>query len=154
MPGRHELIPHRSPAEIAADTKRNHGSIEKVATTTIKTLTVRGVRLSSRYDKAIEYELMRAAVLTMGPLAGLLKSLFCNSKVCCCYDGVLRECGQDCRFQCPQHHPSRSNCSTTRATTALRFPPTMGTLFGDGERYVWLDMYDDYVDEVGGDDDV
>jgi hypothetical protein len=54
---RRRPIPARSPEAIAADA-RLRGGDEKVATTDIKVLVVRGVRLHSRYGKADEYELM------------------------------------------------------------------------------------------------
>jgi hypothetical protein len=54
-------------------------------------LMVRGVEIHSRYGKADEYELMQDAVLAMGPLAGLLRSIHCDSKAGAAYSGVLRE---------------------------------------------------------------
>jgi hypothetical protein len=58
------------------------GDHEKVPTTSLKSLTIRGVELTSRYGKAEEFETM-AAVLSLMPYYVVegIKGVFCNSKM-------------------------------------------------------------------------
>jgi hypothetical protein len=85
-------IPLRDPEVIAAEAKeRWHGNDEKVPTTTLKGLTVRGIELSSRYQKADEYEEMqRVVALLPYRAAGAVGSMFCDSTATHTYEVVLR----------------------------------------------------------------
>jgi hypothetical protein len=129
-------IPRRSPEEIAADARSCHGNDEKVATTPIKGLVVRGVRLQSRYGKAEEYEFMQDIILAMGPLAGLLKSFFCDSKSGYCYDGVLREWGLGLAQVALQALQDAFLQSNATGYVNIELTADDGTLFGDATRCV------------------
>ena len=67
-----QIIPKREPELVEAEARRRwQGDPEKVATTTLNSLVVRGVKLSSRYGKAHEYVVMQRAVLKLSSgLAG------------------------------------------------------------------------------------
>jgi hypothetical protein len=86
------VIPRHEPEIVAAGAARHYGDDEKVPTTSLEILTVRGVNITSRYQKADELELMRAVILALpSPFCGMVKSIWCDSKACCCYSVVLRE---------------------------------------------------------------
>ena len=86
------VIPRHEPEIVAAGAARHYGDDEKVPTTSLEILTVRGVKITSRYQKADELELMRAAILALPPPFHILvKSIWCDSKAGCCYSVVLRE---------------------------------------------------------------
>lgn len=81
-----KAIPSHEPEVIAAGTRRNWGDVEKVATTSVRDLTMHGIHLSSRYDKAFELELMRRMVEAISPhLRKHVASIFCDSKANACY---------------------------------------------------------------------
>jgi hypothetical protein len=87
-----EIIPQHEPEIIAAAArKRPCGDDEKVATTSIYLLIVRGVEVTSRYKKAHEFALMRSMILAL-PLehCGAVRSIFCDSKAGSCFSVVLR----------------------------------------------------------------
>lgn len=98
---------------------------------------ISGVELSSRYERDEEYRVMREAVLAMGPFAGLLKSLFCNSKVGAVYFAVLHEWEPRIARMVAEAlelailRDSPSHCGITVSADD-------GTLFGDSEREVEL----------------
>lgn len=75
------LIPRFEPEAIQAEADRRwRGDHDKVATTSLKSLTVRGVLLQSRYGKADEYEGMARMVIGLPDgMAGHLHSIFCDS---------------------------------------------------------------------------
>ena len=75
-------IPRFEPEVIEATAKRRYrGDTEKVATTSIRAVTERGVSITSRYNKADEYELMLTMVRSLSwPLRDQVKSIFCDSK--------------------------------------------------------------------------
>jgi hypothetical protein len=87
------VIPQHEPEIIeAVATRQHYGDDEKVATTSLDHLIVRGVNITSRYQKADELELMRALILALPPpFCSMVKSIWCDSKACCCYSVVLRE---------------------------------------------------------------
>jgi hypothetical protein len=87
------VIPRHEPEIIEAVAARQHyGNDEKVATTSIDHLIVRGVNISSRYRKADKFELMRALILALpSPFFGMVESIWCDSKASCCYSVVLRK---------------------------------------------------------------
>jgi hypothetical protein len=87
-----QIIPRREPGLVEAEAKRRwHGDPEKVATTTLTSLMIRGVELTSRYSKAHEYVVMQRAVLKLSSgLAGAVVSIFCDSKATCVYEVVVR----------------------------------------------------------------
>jgi hypothetical protein len=76
------IIPRREPELIEADARRHwHGDFEKVATAAIKSVTVCGVKITSRYNKAHELELMANILLAMAAsVSGKISSLSCDSK--------------------------------------------------------------------------
>jgi hypothetical protein len=86
-------IPRHEPEIIEAIAAKHYcGDDEKVATTSIETLVIRGVRLESRYRKAREFELMRAMVPALpGPHREAVASIFCDSKASYCFSVVLRQ---------------------------------------------------------------
>jgi hypothetical protein len=87
-----QIIPRREPEVVEAEAKRRwFGDDEKVATTSLKSLTVRGIELTSRYDKAHEYELMQRMVLKLpADSVNAIVSIFCDSKATNTYTVVLR----------------------------------------------------------------
>ncbi|HEX7759699.1 MAG TPA: hypothetical protein VF459_09365 [Caulobacteraceae bacterium] len=87
-------VPRHEPEVIAAEARRHwDGDPEKVATTALRSLRVAGVELSSRYDKAHEYETMAAMVEGLAPdLRPLIKSIFCDSKAAAAYSVALHAC--------------------------------------------------------------
>jgi len=87
-----QIIPKREPELVEAEARRRwQGDPEKVATTTLNSLVVRGVKLSSRYGKAHEYVVMQKAVLELSSgLASAVVSIFCDSKTTCVYEVVVR----------------------------------------------------------------
>lgn len=88
------VVPRFEPEVVAAEAKKKwHGDLEKVPTTSLKALDVHGVHLSSRYDKAREYEIMAAMVEGVSPeLRRLIDNIFCDSKANDCYTVCLNPC--------------------------------------------------------------
>lgn len=81
--------------EVIASAEKKAGPIgaERVPTTSLRSLVVEGVELSSRYDKAHEYETMSGMVRTLTPdLIEHVASIFCDSKATASYTVRLREC--------------------------------------------------------------
>lgn len=89
-------IPRFEPEVICAAARKNwHGDNEKVPTTSIRHLVVDGVELSSRYDKADEYELMREMVLGVEAKARkYIDTIFCDSKAGSCFGVRLKPCSK------------------------------------------------------------
>jgi hypothetical protein len=88
------IIPRFEPEQIAAEANaRWRGDDEKVSTTSLKYVVFEGVVLSSRYDKAAEYETMLDMIEGVDPdLRGKVKSIFCDSKAGLCYAVELYPC--------------------------------------------------------------
>jgi hypothetical protein len=84
--------PRHEPEAIDAEArKRWRGDSEKVATTSVKSATVHGVLLESRYDKAHEYDVMAAMVEHLSPsLRSRVRAIFCDSKMTASYAVTLR----------------------------------------------------------------
>ena len=89
-------VPRREPEVVKAEADRLYrGDDEKVATTSIRNLNIRGVSISSRYDKADELNLLSAVVEAMPEQAVvLIDSLWCDSKAQAYYNGTLRACSR------------------------------------------------------------
>ncbi len=88
-----QKVPRFEPEVIAAAVQKRHGDDEKVATTSITALEVEGVQLTSRYNKADEYDAMTALVLGVeARLRVFIESIWCDSKACACYSIQLRPC--------------------------------------------------------------
>src|SRR6266705_3363648 len=86
-----EIIPQHEPEIVAAIAAKHYrGDDEKVATTSIKLLTVAGVKIESRYQKAREFKLMRDMVLSLPLPQGAVQSIFCDSKAGSCFSVVVR----------------------------------------------------------------
>lgn len=81
------IIPEFEPEIVQAEADEHwHGDTEKVATTSIKKLSVEGVIITSRYQKAHELKLMAAVISKMPRTERLqIKSVFCDSKACSTY---------------------------------------------------------------------
>ena len=85
-------IPHRDPENVQAIAdKHYHSDPEKVPTTTLRSpLTVHGVDLTSRYNKAHEFEVMAKLVEVLPAFVrDRIASIWCDSKACCCYSITL-----------------------------------------------------------------
>lgn len=75
----YSVVPEFEPEVIVAFAKG--GDTEKVTTTSVEALQVRGVTLRSRYGKAHEYRTMAAMVNGISDdLVGLVNDMFCDSK--------------------------------------------------------------------------
>jgi hypothetical protein len=86
-------IPRHEP-EVTRATAARHwrGDHEKVATTSMKSITVDGVHIKSRYQKAHEFELMRSLILDLPAcFRNSVTSIFCDSKAECVFELVLRD---------------------------------------------------------------
>lgn len=65
----------------------------KVPTTSVKVAEVHGVALSSRYDKANEFETMACMVRGVSSdLRQFIDSVWCDSKANACYSVILKPC--------------------------------------------------------------
>ena len=74
-------IPLRDPEIVEAEAREwRRENIEKVPTTSLTSLTVRGVELTSRYNKAHKFEAMQLAVLARTSMAACIRSIWCDSK--------------------------------------------------------------------------
>ena len=74
-------IPIFEPEVIEAAARRCGGDLDKVSTTSLRGMTIDGVRLTSRYGKALEYETMAAMVAALTPpQARETVSIYCDSK--------------------------------------------------------------------------
>jgi hypothetical protein len=87
-----DIIPRFEPEVVEAEARRRwHGDDEKVATTAVKVLVVRGVEITSRYQKADELELMGRIIDAMPPcVSARIESVWCDSKACHCYSITLK----------------------------------------------------------------
>lgn len=87
-----DTIPRFEPEVVEAEARRRwRGDDEKVATTAVKELAVRGVRITSRYQKAYELELMGRIIDAMPPcVSAQIESVWCDSKACHCYSITLK----------------------------------------------------------------
>ena len=86
------IIPRRDPEIVKAEAEQRYcGNDEKVATTTIDHLTVHGVDITSRYNKALEFEVMAKLVEVLPAFVrDRIATIWCDSKACCCYSITLR----------------------------------------------------------------
>ncbi len=88
--GEIHVIPFRQKAIEAKARKHWRGDTEE--TTPVQRLVVHGVTLTSRYDKAHEYDEMAAIIEALPPeLCCLIESVFCDSKAPASFDVQLRE---------------------------------------------------------------
>jgi hypothetical protein len=85
-------IPRREPELIEAEARQLYrGDTEKVATTSLQSVTARGIEITSRYNKVDEFELMVKMVNALpASLCKKIKSIWCDSKACQCFTVVLR----------------------------------------------------------------
>jgi hypothetical protein len=92
MTEKNRAIPVHEPEVVAAEARKKwHGNAEKVATTSIKMLKIDGVEITSRYCRALEFELMRDMVLALSPRwRAIMKSIFCDSKATDCFSVTMR----------------------------------------------------------------
>jgi len=139
-----EIIPQHEPEIIAAAARKHwRGDEEKVATTSIEVLIVHGVEITSRYQKAYEFELMRDMILAMPRPCGALKSIFCDSKASRCFSVVLRYWDADLARAIGAHlekaataYGGGHNGISVSADGGEKFG-----IFGDPHRSVYLDPY-------------
>lgn len=90
---RRPVVPRRELAAIEADAIKWRGNYEKVATTPIREMEVKGVSITSRYNKADEFDTMAGMVRGVDEhLRPLIKSIFCDSKACSTYSIELERC--------------------------------------------------------------
>ncbi|MDB5535043.1 MAG: hypothetical protein JWO28_3358 [Hyphomicrobiales bacterium] len=87
------IVSRRLEADVENETREKwRGDSEKVATTTIQGLEWLGVELSSRYDKADEYETMLNMIEDVSDnLVGRVETIFCDSKANV-YSVKFRQC--------------------------------------------------------------
>jgi hypothetical protein len=87
------VIPRREPELILREAHRLHGgSMARVPTTSLDRIFVRGVELTSRYQRADELEVMRAMVLALGPATSLaVDSIYCDSERIHGYTVLIRD---------------------------------------------------------------
>jgi len=87
-----KIVVRREPELVQREAKRLYrGDDEKVATAGFNDLNVRGVIVSSRYQKARELETMIQMVERLGAdHVGYVERIWCDSQVGCSYNVVLR----------------------------------------------------------------
>jgi len=92
MKGDVPIVTHREPELVQREADRNfRGDTEKVATAGFNDINVRGVIVSSRYQKAAELEAMIKIVERLrANQVGQVATIWCDSKATCCYSVVLR----------------------------------------------------------------
>lgn len=90
------IVPRIDPEIVRARADRLYrGDSEKVATTSLKIADRHGVGISSRYQKADEFEtMMRMVDAVDAELVGLIDNIWCDSKANACYSVVLNQCTQ------------------------------------------------------------
>ena len=88
------IVPRFEPEHILAVANAKwRGDVEKVATTSLPGLDFEGVVLSSRYDKADEYETMLDMIEGVSPsMRSKISSIFCDSKAGLCFSVELKPC--------------------------------------------------------------
>jgi hypothetical protein len=75
------LVPLRTKEEIRRDAAGYGGDEEKVATTSVKSLSFLGVELTSRYNKAIDYQEMASVIMKIHPdRRRHISEMWCDSK--------------------------------------------------------------------------
>ena len=90
------IVPTFEPEVIQAGIRKRHGDADKVATTACATINIRGIEISSRWGKAREMrELVDMANAIPVSLAGLVRSIFCDSSVGHSYEISLCSCRAD-----------------------------------------------------------
>jgi hypothetical protein len=88
------IVPRRSKEAIAADAR--HCDVFKVATANLDlggrhSINIEGVHLNSRYDDALEYELLLAMVLRLPErLRSKIASINCDSKGTWVFSAILK----------------------------------------------------------------
>jgi hypothetical protein len=87
------LLPEEA---IAAAIQKRRGDPEKVATTSLYSVTWWGITIQSRYSKADELELMLDMAQGVRPsLRGRIAKIFCDSKAGCSFEVLLIRSTQD-----------------------------------------------------------
>ncbi len=91
---KHPVVPRFEPEVVQAIADKQHrGDPEKVATTTLTSLEMHGVLLTSRYNKAGEYQVMTRMVEGLAPdLRKYINNIYCDSKVSNCFSVYLEPC--------------------------------------------------------------
>ena len=91
---RTQVVPRFEPSRIEAEAKMKwRGDREKVATTPATHFELDGVSITSRYDKAHEFDSMAGMVKGVDEaLRPLIESIWCDSKANACYSVKLRAC--------------------------------------------------------------
>ena len=87
-----KTIPRFEPEVIEATARKLYfGNTDKVATTSISVLVIDGVKITSRYNDADEFELMREMILSLPPMTrAQIKTIFCDSQATACFSVQLR----------------------------------------------------------------
>lgn len=84
-------IPLVPKAEYFAEVAARGGDDGKVPTTTLQSLEYRGVSIASRYQKAIEMEIMVRMVSALGDHTAFVKGILCDSQACALYEVQLAD---------------------------------------------------------------
>ena len=94
---RPEVVPRFELSMVEAEARRKwRGNREKVATTPATHLEVDGVSITSRYDKAHEFDSMAGMVKGVAEeLRSLIESIWCDSQANACYSVKLRACSRE-----------------------------------------------------------
>ena len=94
---RMQVVPRFESSAVKAEAMRNWGgNHEKVATTPVTNFEVDGVSITSRYDKAHEFDSMAGMVKGVNEeLRSLIESMWCDSKANACYSVKLRACSRE-----------------------------------------------------------
>lgn len=78
---RRPIIDKRSEEDIAADIRASNGDMEKVPTANVSEIIFNGIKLSSRYSKHHELEMMISLVENINLLdCDLIEEVYCDSK--------------------------------------------------------------------------
>ncbi len=90
IPPEERKIPRRRPGTIRRMAGPN-GDLEKVADTPLKELVIGRVKITSRYRKADEFEIMRGMIVALpGTMADAIKSIWCDTQANNAYCVTLR----------------------------------------------------------------
>ena len=91
---REPVVPRFEPEVVASAARKTwRGDDEKVATTSVSSLIVDGVAITSRYDKAHEFDCMAAMVRSIDKtMRSLVEGLWCDSKANACFIANLKSC--------------------------------------------------------------
>ncbi len=88
------VVPRFEPSTIEAEARMKwRGDHQRVSTTPTSHLEIDGVSITSRYDKAHEFDSMAGMVRGVDEhLRPLIESIWCDSKANACYSVKLRAC--------------------------------------------------------------